>query len=174
MAWLDATEEDEKTSRREKFQEGGEGSPFLVMPPLDPDLLYLLTLWQEAGMISVSANGVERLSWPEIDSWIKRTKTYQKIEYKTIRPRGQASYKIPIVHEACYLDAWEIEIIRGLSEQYANSYHASKEKGCKPPYGEVVMDDVARVAVANKVKSIFGALKVNKAEPRYTIEARKE
>lgn len=121
--------------------EGGEGSPFLIMPPLEAEA-YLISLWEEAGTVESNGMGITRLSWKEIEAWL------------AVRERKG---ELP-------LKAWEIDVVRMLSAEYAAAYQAASEINAPAPYQGVTIEELDRTAVSNKVKNILGAFK--KAKPQ--------
>lgn len=149
MAWLNATPEDEKKSRREQMIEGGESSPLLFLPPIY-NLEYLIALWNDAGTVETSSGGIGRLSWLEINNWLEVRKK-----------RNEAD-----------LQDWEIEVVRMLSEEYSSEYNLASDKNREPPYSEIdnSVEELNRVNVVNKLNSIFGTFVVVKENKSDTEE----
>lgn len=126
---------------------GGEGSPFLVMPELGAEE-YIVGLWAEAGTIEQTGQGITRLSWQEIESWMH------------VR---QLKGEVP-------LTAWEIDTIRRMSEEYSHEYSLASTKGHPAPYAVYSEEDFDRGAMGNKVANVLAGFKTVRDEPRYTVE----
>ncbi len=146
MAWLNATKEGEKQSRRESLLEGGEGSPLLLMPPVYEGH-YLIELWHEAGTLESNGMGISKLSWQEINGWLS-------VRQKVGDP--------PLLH-------WEVELVRKLSEEYSSEYNQASDKNREAPYQADSLDDLDRAAVASKTKNIFASIREN-AKQKYIVE----
>lgn len=142
MAWLSATPEGDKKSRGEALHEGGEGSPFLQMPPLD-DEYYIIKFWEDCGSVGVGSSGIVPLSWSEIKAW--RTEN-----------------ELSLTH-------FEITCIRKLSQAYVSEFYVAKEKDSEPPYS-VTEETFDRVAASNKMKGALQRFSKKGDEERYTVE----
>lgn len=126
MAWLHATPEGAKKSRRETLLEGGEGSPLLTMPELN-ESAYIIDLWHEAGTVASGGMGLSPLSWTEIKNWI----------------------------DAVELDlsTWELLTIKFLSSEYCSEYGLASDKNRAAPFEEI--EDIDREALGSKFKNIL-------------------
>lgn len=144
LAWLNATEEGKKKSRREEFSPGGDSSsPFLILPEVI-GAEYIIQWWHEAGTFANGGMGISPLSWLEIKAW---------------REENELE-----------LDGYEISAIRRLSVEYVSAYHASSEKGFKAPYLASV-EEIDQPAVQSKFKSILGMFKRNEEDDaKYIVE----
>lgn len=146
MAWLNATPEGEKKSRRESLLDGGDGSPFLFLPPVE-NLEYILELWHDAGTIESSTGGISRLSWQEIDAWLRLRE----------------------VNEELPLTYWEISMVRKLSEEYSSEYNLASSKNRPAPYQESFDIKVGKSMLKGLLQGVS-----KKQEPKYEVELRED
>ena len=143
LAWLNATPEGSKKSRREEYTEGGEGSPFLLLPNVE-EAEYLVRYWHEAGTVSQGGMGIAPLSWQEIRAW---------------RLENELS-----------LATYEINLIRQMSVEYVGEYHSASAKDRPAPYQEFKEEEFDRAAVGNKIFNVLSSFKKKKDEPTYEVE----
>ena len=143
LAWLNATPEGSKKSRRESYSEGGDGSPFLILPELD-SAEYLVQYWHEAGTVGQGAAGPIALSWQEIRAW-----------------RQENQYTLSL---------FEIAAIRRLSDEYVGEYYSASDKSRPAPYQGVTLEDIDRTAINNKVKGIMSMFKKQDNTHKYEVE----
>jgi len=113
-------------TRAEKIQENG-GRPML---PDVGDAEYVITYWQDLGMVEMGAMGPVPLSAREILSWQECT--------------------------GVELSAWEYRAIKQMSQAYLMQAKESEKPECKPPYGDPV-NEFDRTIVSKKVSNAFKA-----------------
>lgn len=113
-------------TRAEKIQKNG-GRPLL---PDVGDAEYVITYWQDLGMVEMGAMGPVPLSAREIISW------------------QQCS--------GVELEAWEFRAIRQMSQSYLMQAKESEKPECEPPFGDPV-NEFDRAIVSNKVSNAFKA-----------------
>lgn len=116
------------------------------MPPIT-GCEYIVHLWKEAGTVEGTAGGPTYLSWKEIDGWLS-------VRDKKGDPK---------------LSAWEIEIVRRLSEEYASEYNQGSEKNRKPPYVYIDFSAEQRKIASTRIKSVFDNWK-SKDNGKYETE----
>lgn len=143
MAWLNATPEGDKKSRRESFQAGSGDSPFLLLPELN-EAEYLIGYWHEAGTVSSSGMGLSPLSWQEIRAW--------RLENKL------------------NLHPFELQAIRTLSQEYAGEYGQASEKDRPAPFARSEAEVFQ--AGKSMLKNLLQTSANTKKEPRYEVEVR--
>lgn len=100
------------------------------MPPVH-DASYILSYWQELGMVQSSAMGNTPLSASEIVAWQEGS--------------------------GVLLQAWEFFILREMSKAYLVQFHESEKLDCPPPYGDLA-NNFDREIVSRKVSNAFQAL----------------
>lgn len=96
----------------------------------------MISLLFEAGLVQQSGMGVAPLSWQEIQAWLATT--------------------------SLQLTTWEKLTLKAMSEAYASEYNQASDKTRPAPYvfvPEDVDEDIDRVAIGNKLKSLFRSLK---------------
>lgn len=103
------------------------GTP--LMPPLE-DAAYILSYWQELGMVESNGMGATPLSAREIAAWQEGS--------------------------GIMLQAWEFHILREMSRAYLAQLHESEKPDCPPPYGDPV-NNFDREVVSKKVSNAFQA-----------------
>lgn len=116
--------------------EGGEGSPFLVMPDIESEA-YLVQLWEDAGVVEPGGMSTTRLSWKEILAWLQVRKI-----------KGE----LPLL-------AWEIDVVRLLSSEYSTENSLATAKDRPAPYTIVDEDQLDRVALGSKFKNVLSQFK---------------
>lgn len=144
---MNATPENEKKSRRESLLEGGDDSPFLVLPPVE-NVEYIIQLWHEAGTIE-SGTGITRLSWAEIEAWLA----------------------VREFNEELPLTPWEVNMVRKLSEEYASEYSQASAKDRPAPYEDEPVFDMK--VGKGKLKGLLQS-KFQKQEPKYEVSNRED
>jgi len=113
-------------TRAEKIQKNG-------CRPLLPDVgdaEYVITYWQDLGMVEMGAMGPVPLSAREILSWQECT--------------------------GVELSAWEYRAIKQMSQAYLMQAKESEKPECEPPYGDPV-NEFDRTIVSKKVSNAFKA-----------------
>lgn len=113
-------------TRAEKIQKNG-GKP--LMPDVG-DAEYVITYWQDLGMVEMGAMGPIPLSAREILSWQQCT--------------------------GVELEAWEYRAIKQMSQTYLMQAKESEKPECVPPFGDPV-SEFDRTIVSNKVGNAFKA-----------------
>jgi hypothetical protein len=113
-------------TRAEKIQKNG-GKP--LMPDVG-DAEYVITYWQDLGMVEMGAMGPIPLSAREILSWQECT--------------------------GVELEAWEYRAIKQMSQTYLMQAKESEKPECVPPFGDPV-SEFDRTIVSNKVGNAFKA-----------------
>ena len=113
-------------TRAEKIQKNG-GRPLL---PDVGDAEYVITYWQDLGMVEMGAMGPVPLSAREILSWQECT--------------------------GVELSAWEYRAIKQMSQAYLMQAKESEKPECEPPYGDPV-NEFDRTIVSKKVSNAFKA-----------------
>jgi len=141
LAWLHAVPEGGKKSRLTTYREVDEDSFFLKLPEID-EAGYLISLLQEAGLMSSAGMGALPLSWQEIEAWLRTTERDISI--------------------------WERLMIRELSEVYVGELNQASAKDRAAPYTHVEEDEVKidREAVASKLLSALRSMKRNQQAPK--------
>lgn len=136
LAWLHAVPEGSKKSRLTQLKESDGESVFLQFPELD-GAEYMVTLFQEAGLMSSNGMGAVPLSWQEIESWLDVTELR--------------------------LTVWEKLTIREMSDAYVAALHQSTGKHDPAPYVPAVTpEEIDRKAVSSKVGNVLRGFKRNK------------
>ena len=113
-------------TRAEKIQKNG-GRPLL---PDVGDAEYVITYWQDLGMVEMGAMGPIPLSAREILSWQECT--------------------------GVELSAWEYRAIKQMSQSYLMQAKESEKPECEPPYGDPV-NEFDSTIVSKKVSNAFKA-----------------
>jgi hypothetical protein len=113
-------------TRAEKIQKNG-GKP--LMPDVG-DAEYVITYWQDLGMVEMGAMGPVPLSAREIISWQQCT--------------------------GVELTAWEYRAIKQMSQAYLMQSKDSEKPECEPPFGDPV-NEFDRTIVSKKVGNAFQA-----------------
>jgi hypothetical protein len=134
LAWLNATPDGAKMSRRESYEKAsGPDSLFLRLPELD-GAQYIVQMLFEAGTLMHAGMGPTPLTWQEIDAWLRVTGTQAEL--------------------------WERLLIKELSHAYVNMLHDATKKDCPDPYVYVEeAEQIDRTAVANKLRNAFANLR---------------
>lgn len=114
----------EQLTRAQKIQRNG-GSP---MFPSVGDANYVITYWQDLGVVESGAMGPIPLSAKEILSW------------------QQCS--------GIHLQPWEFKVLRDMSRLYLIQHEESKNPECSPPFGDPV-NEFDRAVVSKKVSNAF-------------------
>ena len=120
LAWLEVTPKKRHAPRLESY----------TGPMPEPPLPELVEWLYDIGPFTVTAMGVQPISWPDILAW-------------------QASTGVE-------LTPWEAQSVRMLSMVYTSQYHKAEEPGCPMPF--VGDDFVDRAAVSDKVGQQFRSL----------------
>jgi hypothetical protein len=113
-------------TRAEKIQKNG-GKP--LMPDVG-DAEYVITYWQDLGMVEMGGMSAVPLSAKEIVSWQQCT--------------------------GVQLEAWEFRAIKQMSQAYLVQSKESEKPECQPPFGDPV-NEFDRNIVSNKVGNAFKA-----------------
>lgn len=114
-------------SRAQKIEQNG-GTPLF---PYVGDAQYVITYWQDIGVVEAGAMGPVPLSSKEIASW-------QECSGVELQP-------------------WEFRVLREMSRRYLIQAEESKKPECPPPYGDPV-NEFDRQIVSKKVGNAFKAL----------------
>lgn len=134
LAWLNATPDGSKKSRRKAFKEQDEEAPILELPEIEDAGRHLMSYLFEAGVATSNGMGIVPLSWQEIDAWIEVT-------------------GLP-------LSTWEKLTLKEMSEAYVNEFTQASEKDRPAPYIRPVEEEqIDRKAVADKLRNVFSGLK---------------
>jgi hypothetical protein len=166
MAWLNASPkiEGNKDSipRRVSYVEG---SPQLEMISLSAYEQHILEKWYEAGTVAQGAGGLLPLDWNTIIPWASHFYSEEYIEWVE-HPRPDKRYKVqytPVVMKQCTLLDAELQLIRRMSQDYANEYAEASDPARACPK-EIIVEDVPEdVAMANAnamaeaFKQMFGS-----------------
>lgn len=166
MAWLNATPKaegkQETVPRRVSYVEG---SPQLELPTLSEYEQHILEKWYEAGTVAQGAGGMLPLDWNTIIPWASHFYSENYIEWVE-HPRPDKRFKpvyTPVVLKQCTILDHELQLIRRLSQEYANEYAEASDPARACPK-EIIVDDVPEDAakanadaMADAFKSLFGS-----------------
>lgn len=122
-----ADKKPEELSRAQKIERNG-GTPLF---PDVGEAQYVITYWQDIGVVEAGAMGPVPLSSKEIASWQECT--------------------------GIDLQPWEFRVLRDMSRMYLIQAEQSKKPECPPPYGDPV-NEFDREIVGKKVGNAFKAL----------------
>jgi hypothetical protein len=128
------------------------------MPEIVNGYEYLRGYWEEAGAFEINSNGVCKLSWQEIESWLNVKYSNLKNSSKRHTRRRNIG-----VDSKWVLSDWEIEMVRKMSEEYVSEYNQARDKQRPAPYvAETVDEDVQAEMAAANVARIMSQLRSHK------------
>lgn len=113
-----------RVSRGEEVREGGEQPE---MPPIEPELRYLIDTLMEAGPVSVAGMGTAQLTWADLLAWQQGT--------------------------GIELAPWEARLVRQLSAYYVQESRRAEAHDALPPWIEDD-EDIARYKKARAARSL--------------------
>lgn len=116
-----------KPLTRGELIEANGGKP--LMPKID-EADYLVSYWQDIGVVSAGAMGPIPLANTEIAAWVNLA--------------------------GIELSPWEFTTIKEMSRLYLASLHEGQKLDCPPPFGDPI-NEFDRQAVAKKVGNAFKA-----------------
>jgi hypothetical protein len=117
----------EKTLTRGEQIEANGGKP--LMPNLD-EAAYIVSYWQDIGVVGAGAMGPVPLANTEIAAWVELS--------------------------GIQLTPWEFATIKEMSRLYLASLHDGQKPDCPPPFGDPV-NEFDREQVGKKVGNAFKA-----------------
>lgn len=136
MAWLNATPEKSEITRREMYSED---SPTVQPIDLTSYEAHLIALWHECGTISSNGMGISALPWEVISKWAELFYSENIIEFVETPDKHYA----PVIIKQLTLLDYELQIIRQLSQEYANEYSQASDKS-RPCPKQVVVEEISK------------------------------
>jgi hypothetical protein len=119
--------------------------------------------WIEAGTVAQGAGGLLPLDWNTITPWASHFYNEQYVKWVPFqRRKGQKKTYTPVVMKQCTLLDSELQLIRRMSQDYANEYAEASDPARACPKEIIVEDvpeDVATAnanAMADAFKTLFG------------------